>query len=203
MLWYVARQFHVVQCSNTKWLTSYHLLWHRYIGYIARQVAGRIKHNTGKSAGQLFVPWRGSNSNVSISVEKPLAWLWTDCTKGAHIEKNDKFYHLWLCDMPCHVMYESLRCTGGLSISGQAPNLLSFSANLVQSQVEEAKVILDQTLLLQFKQAPDNQAENDFCTLSSLLNHHPPKVLVGDLKPSKGQLGGDSSLSIHSTVNGR
>ena len=43
----------------------------------------------------------------------------------------------------------------------------------------------------------------NFCTLSSLLNHHPPKVLVGDLKPSKGQLGGDSSLSIHSTVNGR
>ena len=53
-------------------------------------------------------------------------------------------------------MYESLRCTGGLSISGEAPNLLSFSANLVQSQVEEAKVILAQTLLLQFQQAPDN-----------------------------------------------
>ena len=31
----------------------------------------------------------------------------------------------------------------------------------------------------------------------------PQKVLVGDLKPAKGQLGGDSSLCIHSTVNGR
>ena len=52
--------------------------------------------------------------------------------------------------------HDTLRCTGGLSISGEAPNLLSFSANLVQSQVEEAKVILAQTLLLQFQQAPDN-----------------------------------------------
>ena len=32
---------------------------------------------------------------------------------------------------------------------------------------------------------------------------HCKKVLVGDLKPSRGQLGGDSSLSIRSTVNGR
>ena len=35
------------------------------------------------------------------------------------------------------------------------------------------------------------------------LNLDQLKVLIGDLKPAKGQLGGDSSLSIHSTVNGR
>ena len=34
-------------------------------------------------------------------------------------------------------------------------------------------------------------------------SHHCKKVLVGDLKPSRGQLGGDSSLGIRSTVNGR
>ena len=43
-------------------------------------------------------------------------------------------------------------------------------------------------------------------SISLILLHFssPQKVLVGDLKPAKGQLGGgDSSLCIHSTVNGR
>ena len=79
--------------------------------------------------------------------------------------------------------------TGGLSISGEPPNLVSFSGNLITSQVGES-----------FRyHFPYHSWLQNFGTLV----HHCKKVLVGDLKPSRGQLGGDSSLSIRSTVNGR
>lgn len=79
--------------------------------------------------------------------------------------------------------------TGGLSISGEPPNLVSFSGNLITSQVGEP-----------FRcHLPYHSWLQNFGTLV----HHCKKVLVGDLKPSRGQLGGDSSLSIRSTVNGR
>ena len=79
--------------------------------------------------------------------------------------------------------------TGGLSISGEPPNLVSFSGNLITSQVGEP-----------FRcHLPYHSWLQNFGTLV----HHCKKVLVGDLKPSRGQLGGDSSLSICSTVNGR